>query len=214
MKYPFALVNKLIDIYGPDLALAYDIMCGCMKSLKRSSLGPKVDRSRLHGIVPAFHGHAHNHGCQVHWHPMYMEGAGIEDFEECERMFTKSNELAPGTRLATPFHRHQQINEHFKFHDEDKYAASGMCLIWYNEADFDRDQGNFIFQNYRQALTIIHDDSVKLNRLSCELNTGPADYEEYLESEREYLRRLKTEPSEVIETVTYMEALIKLEGAS
>jgi hypothetical protein len=125
MKYPFAIVNKLIDIYGTDLGLGYDIMCGFTKSLQKSSLGPKALQSRLHGIVPAFHGHAHNRGCQVHWHPMYMEDAGIEDFEECERTFSRSNELASGTRLATPFHRHQQIDEHFAFHDEDKFAESG-----------------------------------------------------------------------------------------
>jgi hypothetical protein len=129
MKYPFALVNKLIDTYGPDLGLAYDIACGFDRSIRKSSLGAKVAQYRLRGIVPAFHGHAHNRGCQVHWHPMYIRGTGIEDFEECERTFAKSNELAPGTRLATSFHRHQQIDEHFCFHDEDKYAASGTHLL-------------------------------------------------------------------------------------
>jgi hypothetical protein len=42
----------------------------------------------------------------------------------------------------------------------------------------------------------------------------PADYEQHLASEREYLRALKTEPSETVETVTYMEALTKLETAA
>jgi hypothetical protein len=126
MKYPFAILNKLLATYGPDLAVAYDIMCGFSKCLRKSSLGPKATEHRLRGIVPAFHGHAHNRGCQVHWHLMYIEGAGLEDFEECERTFSKSNELACGTRLATPFHRHQQIEEHFIFHDDDKYATSGV----------------------------------------------------------------------------------------
>ena len=35
-----------------------------------------------------------------------MEGVGIEDFEECECMFAKSNDLAAVTQLATLFHRH------------------------------------------------------------------------------------------------------------
>jgi hypothetical protein len=56
---------------------------------------------------------------------MYIEGVGLEDFEECECTFSKSNDLAPGTRLATPYHCHQQIEEHFKFHDDDRHAASG-----------------------------------------------------------------------------------------
>jgi prefoldin subunit 5 len=72
--------------------------------------------------------------------------------------------------------------------------------------------GTFIFRNYEQALSIIHDEGIKLDHLARELNTGPADYEEYLESERQYLQDLKTEPHETVETVTYMEALVKLQA--
>jgi hypothetical protein len=50
---------------------------------------------------------------------------GIEDFEECERTFARSNELAAVTRFATPFHRHLEINEFLHFHDLDKHANSG-----------------------------------------------------------------------------------------
>jgi hypothetical protein len=126
MKYPLAITSKLLDVYGQDLVLAYDIACVFMKTVSRSSLGPRATALGLKGVVPAFHGHAHNRGCQVDWHPMYIDGAGLEDFEECERTFSKSNELAVGTRLATQFHRHQQIEQHFIFHDEDKLASSGL----------------------------------------------------------------------------------------
>ena len=94
-------------------------------TLRKSSLGPKAVAFRLSGVVPAFHGHAHNRGCQVQWHPLYVEGVGLEDFEECERTFCRSNELASVTRLATPYHRQQHIDEHFRFHDLDKHIASG-----------------------------------------------------------------------------------------
>ena len=76
----------------------------------------------LQGVVP---GHAHNHGCQVHWHPMYMPGVGLEDFEECEQYFLLSNHIAPGICLSTPFHWHQAIEQHNTFHDKDKHASSG-----------------------------------------------------------------------------------------
>ena len=56
---------------------------------------------------------------------MYTEGVGREDFEECERTFGKSNELAPVTHLASPYHQVQHIDKHFMFHDQDKHAASG-----------------------------------------------------------------------------------------
>jgi hypothetical protein len=59
---------------------------------------------------------------------MYTEGVGLEDFEECERTFGKSNELAAVTRLASPYHRVQHIDEHFIFHDQDKHAMSGMGI--------------------------------------------------------------------------------------
>jgi len=129
MKYPLACVNRLLDLYGSDIGKGYDIACAFSKTLDRTSLGPKAQEHRLHCIVPAFHGHSHNHGCQVNWHPMYIDGAGTEDFEECERTFKSSNELAGVTRLSTPFHRLQQIDQHFNFHDADKYAASSMSFI-------------------------------------------------------------------------------------
>ena len=128
MKYPLAIVDRLLQMYGLDICLGYDIMCAFIKTLSRSVLGPKTVAFRLHGVVPSFHGHAHNRGCQLHWHPMYTEGVGLEDFEECERTFGKSNELAAVTRLASPYHRVQHIDEHFMFHDQDKHAASGISF--------------------------------------------------------------------------------------
>ncbi|KAJ7816305.1 hypothetical protein B0H14DRAFT_3089819 [Mycena olivaceomarginata] len=128
MKYPLAVVNYLLDTYGADLGLGYDIMCAFWKTLSRSSLGAKVTGMRLRGVVPAFHGHAHNRMCQLGWHPVFVDGVGLEDFEECERTFAKSNNLATCTRFATPFHRQQQIDEHFYFHDQDKHAASGNLI--------------------------------------------------------------------------------------
>jgi hypothetical protein len=125
MKYALSIVARMLDTFGNDIGLAYDIMCAFMKTLARSSLGVQVKSQRLIGVVPAFHGHAHNRACQVRWHPMYINGVGLEDFEECERTFARSNELANCTRLATPFHRRQEILEHFNFHDQDKQMKIG-----------------------------------------------------------------------------------------
>ena len=125
MKYPLATVKQLLQEFGSDICLGYDIICALTMTLRKSSLGPKSVAFRLSGVVPAFHGHAHNRGCQVQWHPLYVEGVGLEDFEECERTFCRSNDLASVTRLATPYHRQQHIDEHFHFHDIDKHIASG-----------------------------------------------------------------------------------------
>jgi hypothetical protein len=131
MKYPLAIDNHLFDLYGTDIGLDYNIMCAFIKTLSRSSLGAKIVAFCLQGVVLAFHGHAHNQACQVYWHPMYVEGVGLEDFEECECTFYKSNDLVSVTCLATPFHCQQQIDEYFYFHDLDKHAASGELLYFH-----------------------------------------------------------------------------------
>jgi hypothetical protein len=81
MKYPITIIDWLLDLYGSDIGLAYNIMCAFIKTLAKSSLGARVAGLCLHGVVPAVHGHAHNHRCQINWLPLYIEGAGLEDFE-------------------------------------------------------------------------------------------------------------------------------------
>ncbi|KAI5822913.1 hypothetical protein K523DRAFT_256164, partial [Schizophyllum commune Tattone D] len=191
MKYPLAIVDHLLKTYGPDFGLGYDIMCAFFKTLQKSTLAPRVAALRLRGVVPAFHGHAHNRGCQVSWHPMYAVGVGIEDFEECERTFCKSNELAGVTRMATSFHRRQQLVEHFDFHDMDKHAASG----------------NFIYQNYRQVIERLASDQPALDLLRERTGTTAIDQENDLKDERLYLQGLRHEPDDEVMAADYIELL-------
>ncbi|KAJ7119405.1 hypothetical protein C8R44DRAFT_624749 [Mycena epipterygia] len=181
MKYPLAMVKWMLDHYGGDIGLGYDIMCAFWKTLKRSSLGAKVTAMRWQGVVPAFHGHAHNRPCQIGWHPVYVDGVGLEDFEECEHTFSLSNHLAASTRLATTFHRQQQINEHFQFHDQDKHAASG----------------NFIYQNYRQALEKISLNRSQLSVLELTLGTSADDYEQDHIAEVQYFESLPSDQAKL-----------------
>ncbi|KAJ7236996.1 hypothetical protein C8J57DRAFT_1087944 [Mycena rebaudengoi] len=198
MKYPLAITDHMLETYGGDQGLGYDIMCAFFTTLMCSSLGAKTVGLRLKGVVPAFHGHAHSRECQLGWHPLYVEGMGLEDFEECECTFAKSNHLASVTRMATPFHRQQQIDEHFYFHDLDKHASSG----------------NFIFQNHRQALEKISGNIQLLEVLEAKTKTCAADYETFLMDEKAYFLSRKSEPPEVAETVEYMELLTKLRTAN
>jgi hypothetical protein len=126
MKYPLAIVNKLLSVYGSDILAGYDIGCAFSKTIEHSSLGNTAKENRFNCTIPSCHGYGHNRGCQLHWHPLYTEGAGKEDFEGSERVFSESNALAAATRLATPFHRTQALEEHWKFWSMDKHAASGM----------------------------------------------------------------------------------------
>ena len=97
MKCPIAVVKPLLDVYGADAGIGCDIMCTFYKTLLRSTMGRRVVALRFRGVVPAFHGHAHNHACQIGLHPLYVEGVGLEDFEECERTFCLLKNLATVT---------------------------------------------------------------------------------------------------------------------
>ncbi|PPQ92117.1 LOW QUALITY PROTEIN: hypothetical protein CVT25_007973 [Psilocybe cyanescens] len=183
MKYPLAIVNQLFQDFGSDICLAYDIMCAFVTTLKNSNLGSKMVALNLSGIMP------------IRWHPVYIDGMGMEYFEECECTLACSNELASVTRLSTPYHQQQHIDKHFHFHDFDKHAASG----------------NSIYKNYCQALERIAIDTPHLVELSTKLNVGAADYKGYLKSEREYLAGLCTEPAEEQMKAEYVELLFNLD---
>ncbi|KAK7022809.1 hypothetical protein VNI00_016936 [Paramarasmius palmivorus] len=193
MKYPLAIVDRLMEDFGLDLCVAYDIMCAFFKTMRRSELvGNKIVKMRLKGVVPAFHGHAHNRKCQLSWHPLYILGVGLEDFEECERAFSRSNHLASITRLATWFHRRQAILEHFYFNDEDKHASIG----------------NFIYQSYRRALRRLQEDKPVYGALLKQQGLSSETCEELLKAEREHFEnRVFPEPPEMAEAIEYAELL-------
>ncbi|TBU29313.1 hypothetical protein BD311DRAFT_661455, partial [Dichomitus squalens] len=198
MKYALAVVAKLIDVYGKDIIIGYDIGCEFIKTLHNSALlGEKAVAAGVQLVVPTFHGHSHNRGCQVNYLPLYAEGTGKEDFEGNERFFSFSNGIAAATRLSTPFHRHQSIAQLVQFWSYAKHAETG----------------NFIFQNYKQALEIIANDSAAFAELATRLKITGADCEDYLQQEREYLEKRKQEPKDVTDKVEYLQALLSLEKA-
>ncbi|KAG1895009.1 uncharacterized protein F5891DRAFT_1130725 [Suillus fuscotomentosus] len=123
VKYPIAIIDKLLTVYGKNGGCAYNIGCAFSKTLANSTLGPRAHDLGFRMMVGAFHGHAHNQRCQLDWHPMYISGTGHTEGKGCEHIFSASNELAHSTRHANRFHRHQAIEEHFAFWDADKYAA-------------------------------------------------------------------------------------------
>ena len=108
----------MLEVFGPDLALGYDIGCRFTTTLAKSPLGPKARANNHRCLVGAFHGHAHNRLCQSHFLATYVEGLGLEDLEGCERFFSKSNALAGSTRYASAFHRRQTISEYASYYDK------------------------------------------------------------------------------------------------
>ena len=107
----------MLDVFGKDLALGYDIGCRFKLTLKKSPLGTKAGEKNHTSLVGAFHGHAHNCLCQLLFLATYIDGLGLEDLEGCERFFSKSNTLAGSTRYASTFHCRQSISEFCKHID-------------------------------------------------------------------------------------------------
>ncbi|KAK1225735.1 hypothetical protein PQX77_011312 [Marasmius sp. AFHP31] len=128
---------------------------------------------------------------------MYVEGVGLEDFEESERTFSGSNSLASTTHLSNKFHRLQAMLEYFTFHDKDKHAASG----------------NFIYQNYRQALQRLATDMPLFEEACIHLSITPENCEQFLKAEREYFNKPSEAPGEDVEQVEYAELLRRLWSA-
>jgi len=100
----------------------YDIGCSHKVTVAASSIGKKAKELGLQLAVDAFHSHAHNCLCQLHNHPLFLKGFGIEDLATCERIFTSSNITTRLIRHASYFHWLQFIDLHFDQWDKDKYV--------------------------------------------------------------------------------------------
>ncbi|KAJ7914222.1 hypothetical protein B0H13DRAFT_2232184 [Mycena leptocephala] len=102
-KNGLAISDALLDAFGPDLGQGYDIGCGFETTIKNSPIGEKARWLNLRSLG-AFHGHTHNHMCQLRFLTTYVRGLGLEDLEGCERLFSKFNTLSRSTRYASVFH--------------------------------------------------------------------------------------------------------------
>ncbi|KAH7923679.1 hypothetical protein BV22DRAFT_1105986 [Leucogyrophana mollusca] len=198
-KYPLAVVSKLLDAFGEDLGGGYDIGCKFKTTLSKSSLGPRARALNHTSLVPAFHGHAHRRLCQLLFLAIYVLGLGLEDLEGCERTFSKSNALASAVRYASIFHRRQAIALYFE-HNDDYEIYQNLT--------------NFLYNNYKQALDILHDGQATLSEAMRELKvTSETVFESWLAEEKAYLMNLRYEPVEETLQMEYWQKLINLEAS-
>ncbi|KAF8572835.1 hypothetical protein K439DRAFT_1625499, partial [Ramaria rubella] len=198
-KYPLVIMSELIDTFGTRLMQGYDIGCGFSTMANNSPLvGPKIDGSGARYCVSSFHGHAHCRLCQLNWHPMYINGCGLEDFKTCEHVFSRLNALAGSMRHASMFHRKQLITPWFETWNANKYAESSK----------------FMYDNYVQALANIASIPDQLQDSMQVLNIpSEVTFEVWQHEEREYLKGLKHEPEGDVLKMEYLETLIKLHTA-
>jgi hypothetical protein len=117
-----------MDTYGSHQEVGYDIGCKVCETLAHSSIGAKAEELGFAFVVNAFHGHAHNHLCQLCHHLLYQLGIGLEDLETCECIFTGSNSVTHLIHHASYFHWLQFLELHFQQWDKDRYAELSKSL--------------------------------------------------------------------------------------
>ncbi|KIJ27532.1 hypothetical protein M422DRAFT_190911 [Sphaerobolus stellatus SS14] len=196
-KYPLATCAYLLEHLPSDAGIAYDIGCSFTSTLATSSLGPKARERKLKFIVPAFHGHAHNRSCQLSYHIQICKGFGLEDGEVCERIFSQSNKIARCTRHATRYHRRQFIDMYFRQWDLDKYE----------------NLATFMLKNYQQALETIEDMTIRIAVLTSGHTITDAQFTQWLDEERTYLKSKQSEPEKDSTNIEYVELLQKYDTA-
>ncbi|KAJ7456352.1 hypothetical protein B0H11DRAFT_1739295 [Mycena galericulata] len=194
-KYPLAIVDALLDAFGPDVGDGYDVGCGLESTIKKTPLKEKAERLNFKSLVGAFHGHAHNRLCQLTFLATYVPGLGLEDLEGCERFFSQSNALSRSTRYASIFHRRQSIATYLAHTDVyDTYA----------------NLSSFLVNNYKPALEIL-DGEEGLYKAMDEMGIDHvSEFQDRLEEEREYLKALGKEPDVETDHMEYLQRLVKL----
>lgn len=135
-KYPIAVVEALLDAFGPKIGGGYDIGCKFKTVLANSALGKRAKALEYTALVGAFHGHAHKRLCQLSHLATYVKGLGLEDLEGCERFFSKSNALAAMTRHASLFHHRQKIAEYLEYTDTMETSQNLSTFPLFKSASF------------------------------------------------------------------------------
>ncbi|EGO23128.1 hypothetical protein SERLADRAFT_409558 [Serpula lacrymans var. lacrymans S7.9] len=99
-KYPLAIIDHILDNYGSDVGIGYDIGCAHEATI----------------VVNTFHGYGHNCLCQLCKHPLYLTGYGLEDLETLERVFSASNSVARGKFLYNNYQQALTITKDYVPH--------------------------------------------------------------------------------------------------
>ncbi|KAF7761157.1 hypothetical protein Agabi119p4_10566 [Agaricus bisporus var. burnettii] len=215
-KYPLSIVESLLDVFGSGIGGGYDIGCKFKTTLAGSELGPHAQSLGYTPLVGSFHGHAHNRLCQLSHLATYVKGLGLEDLEGCERFFLRSNALAASTRHTSPFHRQQQIVEYMKYTDTFETSQNLSLFTFFFIPVFSTqgfvNPGEFLVQNYCQALRIIEGESTLLKKMEKQGIQDGKVFEKWLEEERAYLKGLSQEPIEETMAMEYYQSLVDLKS--
>ncbi|KAG1752328.1 uncharacterized protein EDB91DRAFT_1243104 [Suillus paluster] len=197
VKYGLAAVNRLLGVCGADQAIGHNIACSSRKNIATSSISAKAAELNLQVVINAFHGFSHDRRCQLHNHPLYLNGLGLEDLETCKCIFASSNSAAVLIRHASYFHWMQFLDLHFDQWDMDRYT----------------DLSVFLYNNYVQALQIIKTNMPVLEEFKRLHNLMDTDFINWRNEEYGYLSKVAVEPTSDAIAMAYVEQLEKLDYA-
>jgi hypothetical protein len=141
-----------------------------------------------------------------------VEGLGLEDLEGCERFFSKSNALAPGTRHASTFHRRQAISEYALFTDKFETYAN-LSKFFYTRVFaylLPCVSGMFLLNNYKQALSLLETKPAVVAALTKAGASSGDAVKGWLQEEEAYLHGLSKEPLEETLEMEYYKMLESL----
>jgi hypothetical protein len=176
---------------GPNLQ-GYDIGCSFEKTVGKADLFNKLELQQpCEYTLPALHGYGHNRLCQLRYQLLYCAGAGLSDFEQCERFFSALNAVALLTRHATSFHRHQFLDLQVRQWNREKLT----------------NLGKFIFDHYHKALNILRSELPKLREAERSQGYDSSTYLDWTQQELDYLLSIKREPPEDTERCLYVKRL-------
>ena len=78
----------MLDIFGKNQGCGFDTGCQFETTLNHSGLGPLAWELNFKCLVNSFHGHAHQHLCQLSYLTTYQQGLGLETLGVCECAFS------------------------------------------------------------------------------------------------------------------------------
>jgi hypothetical protein len=212
-KHALAAVATILNVFGYNQGLGYDINCVFEVTLHHSSLKDEAVEKRLQCVVDAFHCSAHKRACQLKFHPLYRSGFGLKDLSTCERLFSSLNGTARNIRHSSAFRWMQSIDLHVQQVNEDRYVSLGMLMsVCFDSVSLtDTTQGDFLLQNYKQALKIQLVHSLQLELFEMSTGFTAADFIRWHQKESTFLSLAKRkEPEETTLKVSYVEALEKV----
>lgn len=131
MDYIIASVLKIVGYKEQPKVASYDIMCQwAIHLLERlQNLPPHIavtiPEGELRYAIPKYHIRGHREADHSQYNFNLLPGVGKTEGEEVERNWSRQMGTAASTREMGPGSRHDTLEDHFNWNNEEKYIRLG-----------------------------------------------------------------------------------------